>query len=120
MAYALHEAPGVMKTGLAVITTIVLTRATTYAQPDPQPTPPVVTELDPFTFADVTWRSGNARTKDAKLGNHVTGELRLDKISRSTEAWCGAENVAHGLPPRERAVLQRRGWRLTLAMLVKL
>jgi hypothetical protein len=26
-------------------------------------------ELDPFTFADFTWQSGNARTKDSVLGN---------------------------------------------------
>jgi hypothetical protein len=34
-------------------------------------------ELDPFTFADFTWQSGNARTKDSVLGNkYFTGEFR--------------------------------------------
>jgi hypothetical protein len=75
------------------------------------PTPPSDTvkpgaELDPFTFADFTWQSGNARTKDSKLGNqYVTGEFRLDDvfhysfnhpkddtISGSTEAWRSGEN----------------------------
>lgn len=63
-------------------------------------------ELDPFTFADFTWQSGNARTKDSVLGNkYFTGEFRLDDvfhyslnrpkddtISGSTEAWRHAEN----------------------------
>jgi len=63
-------------------------------------------ELDPFTFADFTWQSGNARTKDSPLANqYVTGELRLDDafnfsfnhprddtIVGSTEAWRHAEN----------------------------
>src|SRR5882757_8220896 len=63
-------------------------------------------ELDPFTFADFTWQSGNARTKDSVLGNqYFTGEFRLDDvfhyslnrpkddtIGGSTEAWRHAEN----------------------------
>ena len=76
------------------------------------PAPPVVEpaspaeELDPFTFADFTWQSGNARTKDSFLGNkYVTGEFRLDDsfnysfnqpkddtIVGSTEAWRHGEN----------------------------
>jgi hypothetical protein len=75
-------------------------------------TPPAVEdrkpdeELDPFTFADFTWQSGNARTKDSVLGNkYFTGEFRLDDtfmysfnhpkddtISGSTEAWRSGEN----------------------------
>src|SRR5882672_8396272 len=36
-------------------------------------------EQDPFAFADFTWQSGNARTKDSFLGNqYFTGEFRLD------------------------------------------
>jgi hypothetical protein len=63
-------------------------------------------ELDPFTFADFTWQSGNARTKDSVLGNkYFTGEFRIDDvfhyslnrpkddtIGGSTEAWRHAEN----------------------------
>ena len=88
--------------------------------PEPAPAPaPVATpapadtavapadaELDPFTFADFTWQSGSARTKDSFLGNkYFTGEFRLDDvfhyslnqpkddtISGSTEAWRHAEN----------------------------
>jgi hypothetical protein len=63
-------------------------------------------ELDPFTFADFSWQSGNARTRDSLLGNqYFTGELRLDDsfnysfnqpkddtIVGSTEAWRHGEN----------------------------
>jgi hypothetical protein len=63
-------------------------------------------EKDPFTFADFTWQSGNARTKDSFLGNqYFTGELRVDDvfhysfnrphddtIGGSTEAWRHGEN----------------------------
>ncbi|TMQ08430.1 MAG: porin [Deltaproteobacteria bacterium] len=63
-------------------------------------------EQDPFTFADFTWQSGNARTKDSFLGNkYFTGEFRLDDvfhysfnhpkddtIGGSTEAWRHGEN----------------------------
>jgi len=63
-------------------------------------------EQDPFTFADFTWQSGSARTKDSFLGNqYFTGEFRLDDvfhysfnhpkddtIGGSTEAWRHAEN----------------------------
>ena len=63
-------------------------------------------ELDPFTFADFTWQSGNARTKDSVLGNkYFTGEFRLDDVFHysfnhpkdntivgSTEAWRSGEN----------------------------
>ena len=63
-------------------------------------------ELDPFTFGDFTWLSGNARTKDSVLGNkYFTGEFRLDDafhysfnhpkdhtIVGSTEAWRSGEN----------------------------
>src|SRR5215471_9121103 len=63
-------------------------------------------EQDPFTFADFTWQSGNARTKDSFLGNqYVTGEFRVDDvfhysfnrpaddtIGGSTEAWRHGEN----------------------------
>lgn len=61
---------------------------------------------DPFTFADFSWQSGNARTKDSLLGNqYFTGEFRLDDvfhyslnrpkddtIGGSTEAWRHGEN----------------------------
>jgi Putative beta-barrel porin-2, OmpL-like. bbp2 len=63
-------------------------------------------ELDPFTFADFTWQSGNARTKDSLLtSKYFTGELRIDDsfnysfnhpaddtIGGSTEAWRSDEN----------------------------
>jgi hypothetical protein len=63
-------------------------------------------EQDPFAFADFTWQSGSARTKDSFLGNqYFTGEFRLDDvfhysfnhpkddtIGGSTEAWRHAEN----------------------------
>src|SRR6478609_4067073 len=43
------------------------------------PKPPE--EQDPFTFADFTWQSGSARTKDSLLGNqYFTGEFRLDDV----------------------------------------
>ena len=95
-------------------------------QPDPAPAPaasaaaqppatPAATpapaaksdeEQDPFAFADFTWQSGSARTKDSFLGNqYFTGEFRLDDvfhyslnrpkddtIGGSTEAWRHAEN----------------------------
>ncbi|HTR52328.1 MAG TPA: outer membrane beta-barrel protein [Kofleriaceae bacterium] len=36
-------------------------------------------EQDPFSFADFTWQSGNARTHDSPLASkYVTGEFRLD------------------------------------------
>ena len=99
------------------------TPAPTESQPTPAPVPATAPaaspdgaatpdankpdeELDPFTFADFTWQSGNARTKDSVLGNkYFTGEFRLDDvyhyslnrpkddtISGSTEAWRHAEN----------------------------
>jgi hypothetical protein len=63
-------------------------------------------ELDPFAFADFTWQSGNARTKDSLLTmKYFTGEFRLDDtfmysfnhpkdntIVGSTEAWRSGEN----------------------------
>jgi hypothetical protein len=63
-------------------------------------------EGEPFAFADFTWQSGSARTKDSFLGNqYFTGEFRLDDvfhyslnhpkddtIGGSTEAWRHAEN----------------------------
>ncbi len=63
-------------------------------------------ELDPFTYADFTWQTGNARTHDSLLGNkYFTGEFRLDDefmysfnhpkddtIVGSTEAWRSGEN----------------------------
>jgi hypothetical protein len=63
-------------------------------------------EQDPFTFADFTWQSGSARTKDSLLGNqYFTGEFRLDDVFHysldapadhtivgSTEAWRSGEN----------------------------
>jgi Putative beta-barrel porin-2, OmpL-like. bbp2 len=120
--------------GFVAIGAIVFASATAFAQPDPAPTvapepapapapaplpsvapaPPVAPEaekkpdeeLDPFTFADFTWQSGNARTKDSVLGNkYFTGEFRLDDtfmysfrhpkddtIGGSTEAWRSGEN----------------------------
>ena len=79
------------------------------AQPAPPPPPPQPAEpgeADPFTFADFTWQSGSARTKDSLLGNqYFTGEFRLDDvfhysfhhpaddtIGGSTEAWRHGEN----------------------------
>ena len=91
----------------------------TAAAPAPAPSPDPATpapapdaaakpdeELDPFTFGDFTWQSGNARTKDSVLGNkYFTGEFRLDDVFHyslnhpkddtivgSTEAWRHAEN----------------------------
>jgi hypothetical protein len=76
--------------------------------PTPAPAPEAKPdeELDPFTFADFTWQSGNARTKDSVLGNkYFTGEFRLDDVFHysfnhpkddtivgSTEAWRSGEN----------------------------
>jgi len=71
----------------------------------PEP-PKVEEEKDPFTFADFTWQSGNARTHDSFLGNqYFTGEFRLDDVFHwsvnhpkddtivgSTEAWRSGEN----------------------------
>jgi hypothetical protein len=65
-----------------------------------------VPELDPFTFADFTWQSGNARTHTSPLDTpYVTGELRVDDVFHdslnhpaddtivgSTEAWRSGEN----------------------------
>ncbi|HEY4244387.1 MAG TPA: outer membrane beta-barrel protein [Kofleriaceae bacterium] len=65
-----------------------------------------LTELDPFSFDDFTWQSGNARTHDSPLATkYVTGEFRLDDafnysfnhpkddtIGGSTEAWRSGEN----------------------------
>ena len=88
------------------------------AAPVVTPTPPAATvaatpdlakcdeELDPFTFGDFTWQSGNARTKDSLLASkYFTGEFRLDDafhysfnhpiddtIVGSTEAWRSGEN----------------------------
>ena len=85
------------------------------AAPTPAPAPTVAAtpdvpkadeELDPFTFADFTWQSGNARTKDSLLTTkYFTGEFRLDDafhysfnhpsddtIVGSTEAWRSGEN----------------------------
>jgi len=67
---------------------------------------PAPDEQDPFTFADFTWQSGSARTKDSFLGNqYFTGEFRIDDvfhysfnhpaddtIGGSTEAWRHGEN----------------------------
>jgi hypothetical protein len=67
---------------------------------------PVDDEIDPFTFADFTWQSGNARTKDSLLATkYFTGEIRIDDsfnysfnhpaddtIGGSTEAWRSDEN----------------------------
>lgn len=86
---------------LAAIAALLIARA---SHADSPSTP--VEEADPFTFADFTWQSGNARTKDSVLGNqYVTGEFRLDDvfhyslnhpkddtIGGSTEAWRHAEN----------------------------
>jgi hypothetical protein len=77
----------------------------TEAPPAPAPPKPAE-EQDPFTFADFTWQSGNARTHDSLLGNqYFTGEFRLDDvywqsanhpadhtIGGSTEAWRSGEN----------------------------
>jgi hypothetical protein len=85
-------------TKLAAIAALLIARAS-HAEPAPE-------EADPFTFADFTWQSGNARTKDSVLGNqYFTGEFRLDDvfhyslnrpkddtIGGSTEAWRHAEN----------------------------
>jgi hypothetical protein len=74
--------------------------------PAPAPAPKPDEEKDPFTFADFTWQSGNARTHDSLLGNqYFTGEFRLDDvfhwsvnhpkddtIGGSTEAWRSGEN----------------------------
>ncbi len=63
-------------------------------------------ELDPFTYADFTWQSGNARTHDSNLASkYFTGEFRLDDVFHysfnhpidhtivgSTEAWRSGEN----------------------------
>jgi len=82
------------------------TAATPAAPEAPANTPKPDEELDPFTFADFTWQSGNARTKDSVLGNkYFTGEFRLDDvfhyslnrphddtIGGSTEAWRSGEN----------------------------
>jgi hypothetical protein len=68
--------------------------------------PPSAAEADPFSYADFTWQSGNARTHDSLLGNqYFTGEFRVDDvywqsanhpadhtISGSTEAWRSGEN----------------------------
>ena len=76
------------------------------AAPAPPPAPASDEEQDPFTFADFTWQSGNARTKDSLLGNqYFTGEFRLDDVFHyslnapadhtivgSTEAWRSGEN----------------------------
>ena len=82
------------------------------AAPAPAPAAPApaapkpAEELDPFTYADFTWQSGNARTHDSFLGNqYFTGEFRLDDvfhyslnhpaddtIGGSTEAWRSGEN----------------------------
>ncbi|HEX4453549.1 MAG TPA: outer membrane beta-barrel protein [Kofleriaceae bacterium] len=72
----------------------------------PAPAPVHDDELDPFTFADFTWQSGNARTKDSLLATkYFTGEIRIDDsfnysfnhpaddtIGGSTEAWRSGEN----------------------------
>lgn len=91
---------------------LVALGTTAAAQPAPSAPPPVAPEpkpddeQDPFTFADFTWQSGNARTHDSLLGNkYFTGEFRLDDvfhwsvnhpkddtIGGSTEAWRSGEN----------------------------
>jgi hypothetical protein len=79
---------------------VVALAAPATAQPAPDD------EQDPFTFADFTWQSGNARTHDSLLGNqYFTGEFRLDDVFHwsmhhpkddtivgSTEAWRSGEN----------------------------
>src|SRR5882757_9556696 len=102
---------------LAALGAVLLAHTVASAQPEPTVPASALTapaadaakpddELDPFTFADFTWQSGNARTKDSVLGNkYVTGEFRLDDvfhyslnrpkddtIGGSPEAWRHAEN----------------------------
>jgi hypothetical protein len=102
-----------MHVSKVVVISAIAAHASAYAQPEPAPADAAAPttskpdeELDPFTFADFTWQSGNARTKDSVLGNkYVTGEFRLDDvfhyslnrpkddtIGGSTEAWRHAEN----------------------------
>ncbi len=85
---------------------VLLLAHAAHAQPDPATAPEQDEELDPFTFGDFTWQSGNARTKDSVIGNkYVTAELRLDDVFHyslnhpkddtivgSTEAWRSGEN----------------------------
>jgi hypothetical protein len=88
---------------LAVWAPFALLLASAHAHAQPAPADG---EQDPFTFADFTWQSGNARTHDSLIGNqYVTGEFRLDDqfqysfnhpaddtLGGSTEAWRNAEN----------------------------
>jgi hypothetical protein len=47
--------------------------------PQPAPASPAPTKKDPFAFADFTWLSGNARTKESPLNTKAfTGEFRAD------------------------------------------
>jgi hypothetical protein len=65
----------------AALGAVLLASSVAFAQPAPPEAARSADELDPFTFADFTWQSGNARTKDSVLGNqYVTGELRLDDV----------------------------------------
>jgi len=98
---------------LSYAAVLVALGTTVAAQPAPPAPPPAAAtepkpdeEQDPFTFADFTWQSGNARTHDSLLGNqYFTGEFRLDDvfhwsmnhpkddtIGGSTEAWRSGEN----------------------------
>ena len=70
---------------LATLAALIIAPASSHAQPAAPPisdAPSAATEeLDPFTFADFTWQSGSARTKDSVLGNkYFTGEFRLDDV----------------------------------------
>src|SRR4029077_4431055 len=49
------------------------------AKAEQAPAVPATKTPDPFAFADFTWLTGNARTKDAPLDSKVfTGEFRVD------------------------------------------
>jgi len=73
---------------------LAATPALAFAQADTAKTPP---KPVPFDWADWTWLTGNARTKDSPLDSKAfTGEFRLD----ATYLYDFANPVDHTLTDR--------------------
>ena len=95
-----------MAIAVAAISTTARAQETSGAPPEPvaaasrpasrpQPLGPKAKKPEPFTFADFTWLTGNARTKDSPLGNKFfTGEFRVDTASTTASTTRGTTRSA--------------------------